>query len=289
MALAVHLDESCGDALRSIFLEGQPLYFKLTAPEAADLIVFGRDDRRYIKLSPLFKRFPSRCVAVTEWDRPAFFLPTVCASSSTNWLTRGRAETMSYIVSSRGVNAPAATFAEAPRRYLYSFLGKPSNRVRRLLFRQFAQGCPPDVRIENTGSLVFNHTQYPATAVDRFAEIMAQSKFALCPRGWGTGSIRLFEACRLGVAPVIIADGWQPVRGVDWSFAIFLREKHIAGVDALIRSHESEWNERGRAALAAYQQHFSPEVAAERLFFHLSNLRASLRPPVEHMIRATHP
>ena len=61
----------------------------------------------------------------------------------------------------------------------------------------------------------------------------------LCPRGQGTSSIRLFEAMRMGIAPVIISDKWIGPKGPEWeSFAVFVKEKDISR-SARIRSRRT--------------------------------------------------
>lgn len=75
----------------------------------------------------------------------------------------------------------------------------------------------------------------------------------------------MFEAMELGVAPVVMADTWIPVDGVDWSFCLFVKENQIARLDAIVRSHEDEWRERGMAARLAFTEHFGPQSLGHTL------------------------
>ena len=52
----------------------------------------------------------------------------------------------------------------------------------------------------------------------RFVELMSRSVFALCPRGYGRTSYRMYEALQLGCIPVYIHDEpWLPYADeLDW-------------------------------------------------------------------------
>jgi len=59
----------------------------------------------------------------------------------------------------------------------------------------------PDVVIEEGSS---NNTE-------RFRELMSRSRYALCPRGYGATSFRLYEALQFGAVPIYISDQhWWP-------------------------------------------------------------------------------
>ena len=61
-----------------------------------------------------------------------------------------------------------------------------------------------------------------------YGDVLSSSKFAICPRGYGTGSIRLLEALKAGVAPVVISDEWIPPGDPLWQeFCLTLPEADI--------------------------------------------------------------
>jgi Exostosin family len=292
MPFKVYFEQSCSSGLRDIFREGDGIYFGIVSEARdADIIVFQRDDWKYVKSHGLFKEFASRCIAITECDRPSFFLPTICASNSTFWLAKSRAETMEYMLAHRANWNPyiSAQPADRIKCHLYSFVGKPSSKVRRHLLAAHGRSSPGDVLVENSAPALIDTVRYSLESQRRYAEIMAASKFAICPRGWGTGGVRLFEACCLGVAPVILADAWYPISGMSWNFAIFVREKDVSKLDAIVRSREHEWRERGAAARRAYETEFAHHVNAGRLHFKISRLLATSRPAVERAVRASYP
>ncbi|HSH95300.1 MAG TPA: exostosin family protein, partial [Roseimicrobium sp.] len=85
------------------------------------------------------------------------------------------------------------------------------------------------------------------------------SAFVLCPRGVGSGSVRLFEVMQMARAPVIVSDLWVPPTGPKWdSFSIRVAEKDVGKIPSILRSRCHEAESMGRAARAAYDEWFSP-------------------------------
>jgi len=240
------------------------------------------------------RRYPEKCICISEWDKPSFFLPSVYASNEQRWYADGRAETSHYLLSGRAYgNEWVTRFAQASvdKRYLYSFIGKSSSRVRKRLFRNHMDqgaGGQGDFLIEASDQAV-PHFTYDEDQRRRYAEILGASKYALCPRGWGTSSVRLFEACEMSVAPVILAGRWVPVRGIDWTFAIFVGEKHVSDLDRIVRAHEAEWAERGQRARQTFAAHFAKDRAAQSLAAAISRLTSGVNPKLEARYRRAYP
>jgi hypothetical protein len=293
--LNVHLEASCGPALQSIFVDGTPAYFRLVAEaDSADVVVFEKDDWSYLRRSELLRRHPNKCICISEWDKPSFVIPAIYASNEKAWYSRGRTETMNYPIADRRGRNPWVTALAAQtcgKTYLYSFVGKSSSRVRKRLFRHYVTRRQPsgDVFIEASDEAVINQAKYSDAVRRRYAEIISASKFALCPRGWGTSSVRLFEACEMGVAPVILADRWIPIGGIDWSFALFVDEGRISELDAIIRSHGSEWRQRGERARQTFLQHFAVDAAPRALAAAMERLLGSIDPRREAAIHRWYP
>jgi hypothetical protein len=295
--LKVYPDDSCSSVLLSIFAAGAPDYFQVAKePASADVVVFQRDDWSYIRRSVLFRTHPSKCICISECDKPSFFIPAVCASNEYRWFTKGRTETSNYLISQRHNWNECVTrlsIEQASKKYLYSYIGKCSSLVRKRLIRHYVtrRGAelPDDVLIEPSDSQVSDHVFYSADCKRRYAEIMAASKFALCPQGWGTSSVRLFEACEMGVAPVILANRWVPISRIDWTFAIFIDERRVRDLDAIVRSHASEWVQRGRRARQIFLENFANEVAPRFLYQRISRLMGRVTQKRESAIRRLYP
>ncbi len=284
--LRICFDESCGADLRRIITDDAAHFVTSDAP-GADVIIFGTDDVDTIRASRLYRAYRRKSICMTETDTPTFRLRGLYAANARSYLTRHRTRTMSYFISdfSRGNSQVQALVGQqVEKRYLYSFMGGSNSWPRKHIFRALQSSA--DTVVEATHA--YNHwTEKPGQRdkrllqMRRFAEVMAASKFVLCPRGCGLSSYRLFECMSLGIAPVIISDQWQPVETVDWSFAIFIAERDIPRIDAIIRAHEHEWEARGQAAQATYRKFFARDAIAGTLHAQIVDLQASYSPSRE--------
>jgi hypothetical protein len=288
--LSVCFDDSASGVLRRVMLLQDNLFVETDAAQS-DVIVFGSDEQELFNHHPLFAAYPAKCICISETDIPTFRIPALYAANEQSLLARSRTATINYCISERGNPNPEVKRLigqQTTRRYLYSFMGGTNSWARRRLFRAVQTGA--DTMIEATDR--YNHwtesSQDRAARANlqrRYAEVIASSKYALCPRGCGLSSYRLFEAMSLSVAPVIISDRWQPTRGIDWSFAIFLPEKRIAEIDKIIRAHEDEWEDRGRAAASTYQKHFGDTAIAETLHRQIVDLLSAYNPRREAVMQ----
>jgi hypothetical protein len=97
-------------------------------------------------------------------------------------------------------------------------------------------------------------------------QALRDASFAVCPRGVGTASIRLFEAMRLGVAPVILSDRWVAPRGPSWeTFALRWPEGRLPSLAHALAERRDTAIERGELARQAWEEWFAPEVFFDRL------------------------
>ena len=92
-----------------------------------------------------------------------------------------------------------------------------------------------------------------------YAETMVRSKFVVCPRGVGSGSVRMFEALRMGRCPVILSDDWTPPPFIDWErCALRVREADVNRLPEILREREADWLALGTAARAAWERFYAP-------------------------------
>jgi hypothetical protein len=285
-SLAVHFDDSASATLRLVLTEHASLFVETDA-RAADVVIFGSDEIDYIDKSALYRAYKSKSICITESDIPTFRLPGLYAANQRSFLTSSRTKSISYFMSERDRGNPEIKrlIGRKPeKRYLYSFMGGSNCWARKRIFRSLRTTA--DTVVEATDS--YNHwtnrpedIQAKANQMRRYADVMGASKFALCPRGCGLSSYRLFESMSLGIAPVIISDKWRPIEGIDWSFAIFVPERQIPHIDRILRAHEGEWEQRGQAALAAYRSVLDKEVIAMTLHGQIAGVVAAYRPTRE--------
>ena len=82
----------------------------------------------------------------------------------------------------------------------YSFIGSKTHKVREKLF--LMKHPENSVVIRRKGWLIWQ------TAAEReeYKDVLARSRFSLCPRGHGASTIRFWESLQAGAIPVLIAD-----------------------------------------------------------------------------------
>jgi hypothetical protein len=256
----------------------------------ADLIVlmgnFGRDPQLLLQ-HPDYAVFPDKCAVYTEDDNYLPLAPGVYCSAEVDSSSRaGRTFSYAYISRNGRYTNPFVANAEAvEKKYLFSFQGGSTSLLRKRLFNiQFNR---PDVLIENTST----YYHWDLTQPDRnqrqqiYAETLAASHFVLCPRGAGTGSIRLFEVMNAGVAPVLIGDNYLLPKHIDWDrFLLRIRERDIARIPELLEPHLETSAERGRLAREAFRTNFAVEVEFDQIIA-LCNAAVHHGPPLETEFR----
>jgi hypothetical protein len=161
----------------------------------------------------------------------------------------------------RCIDQSAARPPERSPDLLYSFVGRRCHPVRD---RIFEIAHDPRTTVVFDTLRTYRHfaggVGRPPEAQRSYVDIALRSHFALCPRGWATSTLRIYEMMALGVAPVILADRWVPPGGPDWSrCAVFVPERQVSDLPRILAERASEWRALGDAAFAAFREYFSPE------------------------------
>jgi hypothetical protein len=259
-------------------------------PDDADLILFVETSAaagpyfERVRRHPLYRRRRDHSYVFSSTDRVVPVVPGVFASITQADYLEAWTRSGHYL----GVKERGAIRYEADVEpsLLFSFAGSRANSA----VREAILSLPSDdARIQDTRDAPLDQAAY----VDSIRE----AAFALCPRGGGTSSFRLFEAMLLGRAPVIIADGWVPPAGPDWdSFSIRVAESDVASTPAVLGARRAEAAAMGRAAHEAWRDWFSPEVSFHRVVESLLELDAladrrhgaARLAPWAHMARPVH-
>jgi hypothetical protein len=231
--------------------------------EEADLILligsFGVEPH-YLLEHPLYEAHPEKCAVYTEDDNYLPLAPGVyCSAMEDEHVRAGRVSTYSYVSASGKHGNPFVTSSGSAKRFLFSFMGGSTSLLRKRMFNlRFHR---PDCLVENTSTYYHWDLHQPGREgrQQRYAQVLAESHFVLCPHGAGAGSIRLFEVMQAGIAPVLISDGYSLPPHVPWdTFLLRIPERDIARLPELLEPHVATSAERGRLARQAWLEHFAP-------------------------------
>jgi hypothetical protein len=247
-------------------------------PHAAELILLAGDleSLAEAKANELIQRYPEKTMAYSEIDVLVPYVPGVYASAAKEkGLKLGRTQSSIYFSRyASSMNPEIRHRPQEPKELLFCFRGRRDCRIRENIL-----DCPynrEDVEVlETTGFMHWNDGIVGMRQAQKdYADTVARSHFALCPRGMGFGSIRLFEVMEMGVAPVLLADQYALPPGPDWeSFLLTVSEKEFQRLPELLDRHVPESQERGRRAREAWEQFFAPELIFDRMIDQLSEIR----------------
>lgn len=144
-----------------------------------------------------------------------------------------------------------------------SFVGSLTHRIRVSL----------QETLKNNEKYLMNAKQWSSyvdnSDLQNFFEITSRSKFALCPRGYGKSSFRLYETMQLGAIPVFVYDEkWFPFEEeIDWNeFSVLVHESEIPNIDEILSSYTDERIAEMQGKLKKYwQENFTMESIFEKI------------------------
>jgi len=236
----------------------------VASPDEADMILlagsFGLDPHHLLD-HPLYRAHPDKCAVYTEDDNYLPLAPGVFCSAANDESTRaGRVFSYSYVSAAGRYSNRYVTDTGTEKSLLFSFQGGSTSLLRKRMFNLSFNRS--DVLIENTSTYYHWDLTQPnrEERQRRYAQTIASSRFVLCPRGAGSGSIRLFEVMQAGVAPVLISDDYLLPAHVPWdTFLIRIAERDIARLPELLEPYADSAVERGSLARQAWLEYFAPE------------------------------
>jgi hypothetical protein len=158
------------------------------------------------------------------------------------------------------VDSNAHLFSSEPR-FLFSFLGRGSTHPVRKKLLLLDKANSPCLDLADAPE------RFPDFDYSRsYWTLMADSKFVLCPRGFGASSIRIFEAMSVGRVPVVIGDQWQRPPGVPWDkLCVFVPERDVMRTPSILRRLEDDALNMGKLARRMFNRYFAPSVFFDRL------------------------
>jgi len=230
---------------------------------------------------PIVNACPEKCFAVHDGDIAVPLLHGIYTAASKKMMRFGRIRGGAYNLFPASTRNP---FVEAsngkaflhPKSNLLSFWGQDSSSARQKIFH-----LPKTEGIEiinTTGKFTAFAGNLPEkeTFQRRYFEILQSSRFALCPRGVSPSSIRLFEAMKMGVAPVIVSDSCLLPSGPRWAdFALVVAESQIPTLANRVLALKDSYQEMGARARQAYEIHFADNTYFNYLVAQAREIQAS--------------
>ena len=138
-----------------------------------------------------------------------------------------------------------------------SFVGSITSPIRQQLYNMLSSNFDYTFYMQNWTPTISN------SCLDLFINTTLRSKFALCPRGYGAQSFRLYEVLQLGAIPVIVYDkDWFPFESeLDWdTFAVKIHISDIPQLDSILRDIDPiEQNDMRIKGQRVYRAYFTLE------------------------------
>lgn len=212
-------------------------------------------DNKTNELQPYLNTIPStgKYFTISQHDdAPAHGLPpnTLCFSAGGN--AKGSNIIPIPLVCSK---LPIQLVENMPRKLLASFVGSNTHPIR----MKMVEACKTSTNIAmymRESAPNINNSEF-----EIFVNVTANSKFALCPRGYGLNSFRLYEAMQLQTIPVIITnDRYLPWEDeLNWEeFSVFIDEDQIPYIPEVLAGFSDEQVETMRTRLKeVYEEYFS--------------------------------
>lgn len=151
------------------------------------------------------------------------------------------------------------------KRYLANFIGRITHPVRNKVVDALKNRNDCFVHVPKTAWDQMNEFYY--------SQILAESIFTICPRGYGWNSFRIAEALQYGSIPVIISDDYKSPHYIDYyGWAVYIREDSLQFLDGILKDlSKSEISEMRIYGEEVYKSHFTYESNKKLILEDLKN------------------
>ena len=103
------------------------------------------------------------------------------------------------------------------KKYKVVYCGRTTHEIRNVILNEFSNISDYKIYDCDTNSLGYNHTKI-------FTDLISDSIFGFCPRGYGPASFRMYETIQMGCIPIYVSDEfWLPFDDyIKWDQAALL-------------------------------------------------------------------
>ena len=238
-------------------------------PDEADRIIFidlhqahQIDVRKFVSQHQLYKNHGDKILVWNEKDRPLFDVRGLYVNVPHQFKYEAAIVPIPYLFVPADSLFHGTNFSIRHRSLTCTYRGTNTHRCRNVLSKLQIPGC----------SLIDSSLSNSIPKLEFLAEL-DKSVHALCPRGHGLTSFRLYEGMARGCLPVIIADGWVPPKGISWqSFCTFVHEKDTQEFADRLDYNVEEIYQRQRSLVTAYNTHLTPNVRMNYFLNQISDI-----------------
>lgn len=252
-----------------------------SSPEDADWILFSDGGPepffRSIRRSKVYRESPERVFVFCQDDRPIPLLRGAYASIERRWMDRRWVRSSCYLQDQNPEWFREQPYPARPE-YLFSFAGSVQNAVirQRLMRLEHPRGYLQDTSGQIIPAFSSGDERRAGLWVSNLENLTRQSGFVLCPRGVGCSTVRVFEAMKMGRAPVVISDAWVAPEGPRWErCSIRVRESDIAAIPRILEPLEANAEEMGGVARQEWERWFAPDVVLQSTIAWIESIRTA--------------
>ncbi len=216
-----------------------------------------------ILLDPFIQNNYNKIITINDDDYGTGFLRGLYANISNEVVKNGKHRAVPF--NNYYNECVFEKHSDIEPKYLAAWRGNSkSNTTRKHLLSTYSNH--PNIKIESTDSWL-NHS---ANEKANYVQLILNSKFSLCPAGWGPSSFRVYESMALGRCPVILADKFAEPKGFNWNeFSIRIPQKDYKHIEAILNERASEYTTLGENARKIWDNHFNlkslPKYYAEAI------------------------
>ena len=238
-------------------------------PDEADRILFidlhqahHLDVRRFISQHRLYKSHSEKLLVWNEKDRPLFDVRGLYVNVPSQLKSDVNISPNPYLFVPADALFHKTNFTTSQRTLRCTYRGTNTHKCRKVLSQLHIPDCS-----------IIDSTQSNSIPKHEFLAELDKSIHALCPRGHGLTSFRLYEVMARGCLPVIIADGWVPPKGLAWhSFCTFVDEKDTQQFADRLDYTADEITQRQRTLVTEYNTYLAPNVRMNYFLNQISDI-----------------
>lgn len=236
---------------------------------SADVIlvtdIHHRNSYRCIMSKPEHVTYYNKIICYSEMDFPPCEIPGVYSSSSN--LYAANCGTGYFFhwkwIDSRFGSITVEYIPPRERKFYVSFWGRACNRLRKriLLLDKVFGHCEASLIDTRKTFGLFDHSKKRddkmAQQRVKYLEGLSQSTFALCPRGAGLSSIRLFECMKYGAIPVVVSDDLRLPKSIqDGYCCIRVPERNVECLPSILREYADHIDTMSNNAREVFKTNF---------------------------------